>query len=223
MQGEGPSTGRSCCFLRLGGCNLTCTWCDTPYTWDWTGSSKSKVAYRPADELHPMTVEDVTERLTAFGTGLVVVSGGEPLSQQTRLLPVVRALRAAGTDVEIETNGTVVPAPEWAATGVRFNVSPKLAHSGVALERRIVPGPLTAFNALAGTCFKFVCSGPDDLAEVEGLVRTYGLENIWIMPRGHAPEEIAEGLRALADPVGVRRWNLTGRLHVTLWGNQRGV
>ncbi len=170
-----------------------------------------------------MTTEEVTERLIAFGTGLVVVSGGEPLNQQTRLLPVVEALRAAGLDVEIETNGTVVPAPELVAAGVRFNVSPKLAHSGVAESRRIVPAALTVFNALGGTCFKFVCSGPGDLPEVEELVRAYALENVWIMPRGQSPREIAEGLRALADPVGARRWNLSGRLHVTVWGNQRGV
>lgn len=170
-----------------------------------------------------MTVEEVTERLLAYGTPLVVVSGGEPLSQQLRLLPVVENLRAGGVDVEIETNGTVVPAPQWAATGVRFNVSPKLAHSGVAKSRRIVPGALTALRALPGTCFKFVCAAPDDLAEVEEVVRAHALDNVWIMPRGQSPEEIADGLRALADPVGVRRWNLTGRLHVTVWGNQRGV
>ncbi|MFF0591406.1 7-carboxy-7-deazaguanine synthase QueE [Streptomyces sp. NPDC003781] len=223
MQGEGPSTGRSCCFLRLGGCNLTCSWCDTPYTWDWTGRSESGVAHRPADELHPMTAEEVSARLIAFGTGLVVVSGGEPLNQQSRLLPVVQAVRAAGAEVEIETNGTVAPAPELTAAGVRFNVSPKLAHSGVAEDRRLVPETLKAFNALAGTCFKFVCSRTGDLAEVEQVVRDHALENIWIMPRGQSPEEITDGLRALADPVGARRWNLTGRLHVTLWGNQRGV
>lgn len=170
-----------------------------------------------------MAVEDVTERLTALGTGLVVVSGGEPLSQQERLLPVIQAVRADGREVEIETNGTVAPLPELVAAGVRFNVSPKLAHSGVAGRRRLVPGTLTAFNALPGTCFKFVCAGPGDLVEVEELVRAYALDNIWIMPRGQSPEEIAEGLRVLADPVVARQWNLTGRLHVTLWGNQRGV
>ncbi|MFE6101426.1 7-carboxy-7-deazaguanine synthase QueE [Streptomyces laurentii] len=223
MQGEGRSTGRSCSFLRLGGCNLTCRWCDTPYTWDWTGVSQGRTAYRPADELHAMTVTEVTRRLRELGTSLVVVSGGEPLSQQDRLLPVIEEIRARGADVEIETNGTVVPSAALVAAGVRFNVSPKLAHSAVAERRRVVPAALRALAAIDGTCFKFVCADPSDLKEVDALVERFALRDVWIMPCGQEPEEITDGLRRLAGPVIQRKWNLTGRLHVTLWGNQRGV
>ncbi|WP_233221374.1 7-carboxy-7-deazaguanine synthase QueE [Streptomyces carminius] len=207
----------------MGGCNLTCRWCDTPYTWDWKGVSDTGVAYRPADELHPLAPDEVTGRLLEFGVGLIVVSGGEPLSQQDRILPVVRALRDRGITVEFETNGTLVPDEALVATRARFNVSPKLAHSGVAEERRIVPGALEAFASTPGTVFKFVCAEASDLDEVDALVERFGLENVWIMPRGQSPEEIESTLRALADGVVARKWNLSGRLHVNVWGSRRGV
>ena len=45
-QGEGPSTGRLCGFVRLARCNLSCLWCDTPYTWDWGGNRIGVGAFR---------------------------------------------------------------------------------------------------------------------------------------------------------------------------------
>ncbi|WP_371540167.1 7-carboxy-7-deazaguanine synthase QueE [Streptomyces sp. NBC_01023] len=207
----------------MGGCNLTCRWCDTPYTWDWKGESDTGIAYRAADELHTSSVADVTERLLAFGVELIVISGGEPLSQQDRVLPVVSALTAHQVQVEFETNGTVTPRDALVAAGARFNVSPKLAHSGVAEERRIVPEALQRFSQLPDVAFKFVCGDRADLAEVGELVERFGLRNVWIMPRGQSPEEIDRGLRTLADDVIARKWNLSGRLHVNVWGSKRGV
>ncbi|WP_443060561.1 7-carboxy-7-deazaguanine synthase QueE [Streptomyces sp. NBC_00459] len=209
--------------MRLGGCNLTCRWCDTPYTWDWKGESDSGIAYRAADELHALTVTEVTERLLGFGVDLIVVSGGEPLSQQDRVLPVIRALREHRVAVEFETNGTVEPSDALVATGARFNVSPKLAHSGVAEERRIVAQALRRFARLPEVSFKFVCGDTADLAEVDELVRRFDLKNVWVMPRGQSPEEIDAGMRTLADEVTARKWNLSGRLHVNVWGSKRGV
>ncbi|WP_328436018.1 MULTISPECIES: radical SAM protein [unclassified Streptomyces] len=202
---------------------MTCRWCDTPYTWDWKGESDTGIAYRAADELHALTVTEVTERLLGFGVDLIVVSGGEPLSQQDRVLPVIRALRERRVAVEFETNGTVVPCDALVAAGARFNVSPKLAHSGVAEERRIVPQALRRFTQLPGVSFKFVCGDTADLAEVDELVRRFDLKNVWVMPRGQSPEEIDAGMRTLAGEVTARKWNLSGRLHVNVWGSKRGV
>jgi organic radical activating enzyme len=218
VQGEGPSSGHRCAFLRLGGCNLSCRWCDTPYTWDWKGVADEGHAYRPADELHPMAIETVLSRLLAFDVGLIVLSGGEPLSQQHRLMPVIHGLKEAGLDIEIETNGTVAPLPELVASGVRFNVSPKLAHSGDPERRRLVPEVLRAFAELPPTIFKF-----DDLDEVERLVTRFALRPVWIMPLGRTTEELIATLRKLADSTISRGWNLTSRMHVLAWETQRGV
>ncbi|APC36005.1 MULTISPECIES: 7-carboxy-7-deazaguanine synthase QueE [Nocardiopsis] len=222
MQGEGPSLGRRCAFVRLGGCNLSCRWCDTPYTWDWTGLGDGKVAYDPKKELRAVPYPQVRDRLVAYGVPLIVVSGGEPLNQQARLLPLVRDLRDSGHDIEVETNGTVIPEPRLAES-VRFNVSPKLAHSGDPEDRRIVGPALAALAAVPGTAFKFVCRTEADLDEVGTLVERYGIGPVWVMPEGRTRAALDDSLVRLRDPVMARGWNLTTRLHIMLWGDRRGV
>ncbi|WP_394620207.1 7-carboxy-7-deazaguanine synthase QueE [Lentzea sp. JNUCC 0626] len=223
VQGEGPSTGRRCAFLRLGGCNLSCTWCDTPYTWDWQGIGETGVKYDPKEELHRRTVRSVADELLAFGVELIVISGGEPLGQQARLVPLVEILTTHGVQVEIETNGTHAADPALVAAGVRFNVSPKLAHAGDPLRRRIRPEALRNLAATPDVAFKFVCRDSEDLHEVEALVTELGLSPVWIMPQGRSGAELDKHLGALADEVVERGWNLTTRLHVLLWGDERGV
>lgn len=223
VQGEGRSMGRRCAFLRLGGCNLSCTWCDTPYTWDWTGVGDSGVRHDPRKELHRRPVREVAEELLAFGVDMIVISGGEPLGQQNRLVPLVELLTARGLEIEIETNGTHAAAPALVAAGVRMNVSPKLAHSGDPVGRRIVPAALRSLAATEGTAFKFVCRDVGDLDEVAGLVEEFGLGPVWIMPEGRTVDEIGRHTAELADAVIARGWNLTTRLHTLVWGATRGV
>jgi organic radical activating enzyme len=208
-------------FLRLGGCNLSCRWCDTPYTWDWRGISDRGVAYSPRAELHPMAVGDVLDRLLQPRVPMVVITGGEPLNQQRRLGPLLTGLLAAGTAIEFETNGTVMPAPELVRTGIRFNVSPKLANSGDPARRRIRPDALRALAGTPKVAFKFVCAEPSDLAEVAALVERYELAPVWIMPEGDDAATVTRRLRLLADDVVARGWNLTGRLHTLAWSGQR--
>ena len=95
FQGEGPSTGRRAAFVRLGRCNLTCTWCDTPYTWDWE-------RFDPSVELSRRTVADLLADIEAMAPEIVVVTGGEPLLQQRRLVPLVAACAERGWSVEVE-------------------------------------------------------------------------------------------------------------------------
>ena len=94
IQGEGTRAGRPCIFVRLTGCNLRCTWCDTTYAFH--GGQK-------------MSVEEVVERVealrgSAVGGPLVELTGGEPLLQQD-IYPLAERLLAAGFVVLIETSG----------------------------------------------------------------------------------------------------------------------
>lgn len=215
FQGEGPSLGRRAGFVRLGRCNLDCTWCDTPFTWDWD-------RYDPAVELHGAEVAEVVTRLEAMDPGIVVVTGGEPLLQQRRLVPLLEACRARGWEVEVETNGTRAPDPSVVGLVARWNVSPKLANSGVEERDRIRPGALAALLATGRAAFKFVVATEADLDEVGDLVEAHDLAPVWIMPEGTDPATLVERSQALADPVLARGWNLTTRLHVLLWNDQRG-
>jgi 7-carboxy-7-deazaguanine synthase len=222
FQGEGPSLGRRAGFVRLGRCNLDCgkgpgaTWaCDTPYTWDWD-------THDPVAELQVLAVTAMVDSLSVMDIDLVVITGGEPLVQQRRLLPLLRALCERGWETEIETNGTIAPLPEVTASVTRFNVSPKLSGSGVPAERGLRPDALTALRASGRAVFKFVVADPRELDEVASVAHNYELAPIWIMPAGTTAEDVLSTGRTLADPVLARGWHLTTRLHVLLWGNQRG-
>lgn len=215
FQGEGPSTGRRAAFVRLGRCNLDCSWCDTPFTWDWD-------RFDPATELRHVTVPSVLADLEAMTPDIVVITGGEPLLQQRRLVPLVDACVARGWPVEIETNGTIAPQRALLDLVHQWNVSPKLANSGVPLDKRIRPDALDALVASERAIFKFVAATEADLDEVSELVAAHALRPVWIMPEGTDPIVLVERARALAQPVLDRGWNLTGRLHVLLWGDKRG-
>jgi 7-cyano-7-deazaguanosine (preQ0) biosynthesis protein QueE len=215
-QGEGPSLGRRAGFVRLGRCGLACTFCDTPYTWRWED-------HDPAVELTTREVAGVLDELEAMDVGLVVVTGGEPLLQQSHLPPLLRPLRARQVEIEIETAGVIPPTPDIVELVTRFNVSPKLANSGNDLERRYRPEVLRALQATGKAAFKFVAVDASDLDELAVMVAECGLTNVWVMPEGTDPATVVDRSRALIEPVLARGWNLTTRLHVLLWGDRRGV
>ena len=89
IQGESTYTGLPCTFVRLTGCNLRCTWCDTAYS--FYGGQK-------------MTLDQVLEKVRAFGGKLVEVTGGEPLLQ-AEVYPLMERLLAEGYRVLLETSG----------------------------------------------------------------------------------------------------------------------
>jgi 7-carboxy-7-deazaguanine synthase len=215
FQGEGPSAGRLAAFVRLSRCQLSCSWCDTPYTWDRT-------RYDLAAESRRMTQAEVWHAVKAIDAGLVVITGGEPLLQQDRLVWLADMCRATRRLVEIETNGAAVPSRALACANRRFNVSLKLANSGVPARRRLRPDAIRALASTGRAVWKFVVTGPGDLDEIAGLQQRYGLDPVWVMPEGTTSGQILRGLRELADPVLARGWNLTPRLHTLLWDDVRG-
>jgi 7-cyano-7-deazaguanosine (preQ0) biosynthesis protein QueE len=215
VQGEGPSTGRRCGFVRLGRCNQQCVWCDEPQTWAWD-------RFDAVAELHEMAIVDVVAAVDAMDVDMVVVTGGEPLLQQQALEELLRVFNQRGMRVEIETAGTIAAA---LADGLvdQWNVSPKLANSGNPLERRYKPDLLRAFEATGRAAFKFVACEPSDLDEVEAIVDECCLTNVWIMPEGTDANTLERRSSVLADDVVKRGWNLSTRLHILLWGDRRGV
>ena len=217
FQGEGPSAGQQAMFVRLSRCNLSCPSCDTPYTWD-TSRFDLRVSTTRRDP------QDVAAWALRMPTSLVVVTGGEPLLQQQALLPLVTVLNRAGRRVEVETNGTITPTAQLSAQVTAFNVSPKLAGfaaSGDA-DRRINREALLNFVASGKSVFKFVASSLADLDEIDSLQQRFGLDPVWVMPEGIASGVVMDHMRALADAVLARGWNLTTRLHVLLWEDTRG-
>lgn len=215
IQGEGASIGKSAVFLRLHFCNLACSWCDTKYTWD----TRKKEFWQESQD---WTTDEAVRRITQFPANRLVITGGEPLLQQKGIERVVQKLD--GWSTEIETNGTIAPGA-YLAENAQFNVSPKLAHSGIPLARRLKPDVLRAFNSLPLTTFKFVAREASDFAEIDQVVAECGLDadKMIIMPEGTTNEALAEHGLAIVEPVKERGWRMLPRFHVLLWGNQRGI
>ena len=207
IQGEGPSAGRVAMFVRLMGCNLSCSWCDTPYTWDAS-------RYNLAREGHTLSVGDVADEVAS--TPLVVISGGEPLLQHIEVTALVVVLLGRGQHVEIETNGTQPPLAMQHAN-LRYNVSPKLAHAGNPYEQRITSNlPL-----YAGHTFKFVVQSLADLDEIATIVPP-GVD-VWVMPEGTTVDALnSHSTPELVAAAITRGWNITGRMQVQIWGAERG-
>ncbi|MFE7576913.1 7-carboxy-7-deazaguanine synthase QueE [Streptomyces sp. NPDC057521] len=215
IQGEGPSAGQSALFIRLSRCNLSCQWCDTPFTWD-------TARFDLRAESRRISIDELAQWALGVPTEIVVITGGEPLIQQDRLVPLVELLVAGGRHVEIETNGTFVPLEGLVRRGVSFNVSPKLTNSGVPREQRISAPALKALRESGQAVFKFVVQGPQDLAEVDEIVSEFQLGSVYVMPEGTTPEKIITGMQDLVPHLIERSWSLTPRLHVLLWGDERG-
>lgn len=218
IQGEGVTAGTPSVFVRLSGCNLKCSWCDTKYTWDWT-------QYKPAQEQTPVSVCDLAQMVQSHHLSNVVITGGEPLNQGRRLQPFLTLLKEQGMRVEVETNGTLEPTNELARCVDQWNVSPKLANSGNPSTSRESPQALRWFADCEDAFFKFVIVSIDDVREVDLMVQKYAIpsKRVMLMPEARSPEELTRRSITLVEACLTRGYRLGTRLHVLLWGNQRGV
>lgn len=220
VQGEGVSCGVPSVFVRLADCSLRCAWCDTAYTWDWS-------RYDRAVETRELSVEEVVaavRRVAGDGVRSVVFTGGEPLLQQRELAAAAGALRAVGFRVEVETNGTLAPDEALAAAVDQWNVSPKLTGSGNPEKARLRPAALGWFAARPEAFFKLVVASPQDLDEATALVGRLGVprSRVILMPEGVDAATLAERSRWLAEACTARGFRLGPRLHVHIWGSERG-
>jgi 7-carboxy-7-deazaguanine synthase len=246
IQGEGKLTGVPSVFVRVSGCNLRCTWCDTPYaSWNPEGPE--------------MTVEEIVGEVTTHGPAVkhVVLTGGEPMMFK-EIVPLIVALKGRGMHITVETAGTLWQG-ELPAGGIDLaSISPKLSNStpwqreggrfAAAHEHgRIKPDVLKTFAAggpgrlsegdaapvVLDRQWKFVVSSPDNLREIETLLGTLnaGLPerhripatDVMLMPEATDAAALTARSRTLAEVCKERGYRLSPRLHVYLWGNTKGT
>lgn len=218
IQGEGVYAGRPAAFLRLASCNLACAWCDTRYTWDWARYDREK-------ETAALPSADAEQAIVDLGCRSLVVTGGEPLLQQGRLLPLLERLKGGGFWIEMETNGTILPEERLAGLIDHWSVSPKLASSGNPPASRERPEAYRRFSRLASAHFKYVVDGPDDVAEASLLCARYEIPRgrVVLMPQAGERGDLLEKGRWLADICVREGFLFSTRLQVLLWGNRRGA
>ena len=226
LQGEGPSAGRPVAFLRLSRCNLACQWCDTAYTWHFTGDERphrSGETYdRKANQL-TLSEAEVAERIAALGQDRLVITGGEPMLQAGALATLLELL--PDMTVEIETNGTVAAPPRLDVRIDQYNVSPKLAHSGNPAELALLPERLDAYATDTRAFFKFVIAQPGDIEEVLALKERYRFRpgHVFLMPEGTDSATIRAREEWLAPLCIQHGFRMSDRLHIHLYGDTRGT
>jgi organic radical activating enzyme len=201
-------------FIRLAFCNLHCAWCDTWYTWD-------KTRIDVVADAKKMTAAELA-RLIKY-EDLIVVTGGEPLLQWKKLVPVLE--QTSWQRCQVETNGTLPPPHRWSWT--TWVVSPKLSNNGAdPPTRRIKPDVLREYVGL-DSYFKFVIRDEGDVLEVETLLNTtlrgVPRDRIYLMPEGRTPKQLEARAPWVAEQARLRGWRYSDRLHIRLWGDRRGV
>lgn len=221
IQGEGPHIGERSAFVRLGGCNLHCSWCDTPYTWDAS-------RFDLHAEMNRQPVGKIVDRVIETGARRVVITGGEPLlhQQQPGWMTMLKGLFAKGIKIDIETNGTIMPNTGTVHLVDHISVSPKLAQ-GDPIEDRLKDEVLWGFAALARAglaSIKIVCRNTDDVRDARRLIDSYNFphDRAWVMPEGMTTDQVVATTKKIADAVVDHDLNLTTRLHVLAWETERG-
>lgn len=226
VQGEGPSAGMPCTFLRLSRCNLACVWCDTAYTWHFEGDGRPHrdgVEFERKTNQLTMDEEEVAARITALGQQRLVITGGEPLLQAPALARLLELL--PDVRVEIETNGTTRAPPRLDIRIDQFNVSPKLAHSGNPAGLALLPERLDAYATDPRAWFKFVIAEPADVDELLALRERYRFRpgHVFLMPEGTDSETLRAREKWLAPLCVEHGFRLSDRLHIHLFGDTRGT
>jgi 7-carboxy-7-deazaguanine synthase len=201
IQGESSYAGLPCVFVRLTGCNLRCTWCDSEYT--FYGGRK-------------MSLEEVEAEVRRLaGSGLVEITGGEPMLQEREAVPLMERLIALGYTVLLETSGER-PLENVPKQVIKI-VDVKCPHSGEFGSFR--DANLAAFTERDE--IKFVLSDREDYEFARDFTRCHQLpsrvRSVIFSPAFH--KDAAGGRdtsHCLLDPQQLAEWILADGLDVRL-------
>ncbi|HZL58045.1 MAG TPA: 7-carboxy-7-deazaguanine synthase QueE [Bryobacteraceae bacterium] len=215
VQGEGSLVGVPSVFVRTSGCNLRCSWCDTPYA-----------SWHPEGEDLPLgrIVDCAAQYVSARH---VVLTGGEPMIAPG-IVELSTQLRERGMHITIETAGTV-HAPVACDL---MSISPKLSNSTpegafqTQHERlRIQPDVLRRLMADYEYQLKFVIATAPDLTEARALIADLHVPHhkVILMPEGVSAEVLNGRGAWIAELCKEHGFRFSPRLHVHLYGNRRGT
>ena len=216
IQGEGPFAGTPSLFVRTSGCNLRCSFCDTPYT-----------SWKPEGTEYDW--EEIATLVAAGSVQHVVLTGGEPMLPAD-IEPLSKACGALGRVVTVETAGTVYRDMHCDL----MCISPKMSNSTPDDptwskrhdETRTNFDVTRQLLANYDCHFKFVIDKPTDIAEVTEYVSVLdelAADHVWLMPQAITREQLAgkvDWVEKLAEEHG---FQFSSRLHIEQFGNVRGT
>jgi 7-carboxy-7-deazaguanine synthase len=202
LQGESSYTGLPCVFVRLAGCNLRCTWCDSEYT------------FKGGQRMTLGEVESEVRRLSPNG-GLVEVTGGEPLLQEREAVPLMERLLVAGYTVLLETSGErpleSVPSRVVKVVDVKCPDSGEPGTFRIENLKSLTPSDEVKFVIASRRDYEFA----RDFAEEHGL--SARVASVILSP---AFRKDAAGVRdvshCLVDPQQLAEWMLADGLKARL-------
>lgn len=227
IQGEGLLIGLPTVFVRTGGCDYRCVWCDTLHAVDSD--------YR--DQWRPMAADDIWQEVTKLSGGVpltVSLSGGNPAIQP--LAPLIARGHEEGYRFALETQGSV--ASPWFADLDTLVLSPKPPSSGMATDWGIFEDCLASAAGGPEIALKIVVFDDRDYAYARAAAERYPDLPVYLQPGNHTPpppddddaridlDGIMDRRLWLVDKVTADRWfaaRILPQLHVLLWGNKRGV
>lgn len=218
VQGEGMLAGTPSVFIRTTGCNLRCTWCDTPYA-----------SWKP--EGQDLYLGAILAQVRNYWADYAVVTGGEPMIVDEIELFTQR-LREHGMHVTIETAGTVFKE----VTCDLMSISPKLSNSTPLKEEggryaaqhdrlRYQPEVLKKLINTYPYQLKFVLKKPEDIDEVQTIVTEIGAarERVVLMPEGTTTKAVRERALWITEICKDKKYRYSPRLHIDIYGNKRGT
>jgi 7-carboxy-7-deazaguanine synthase len=211
LHAQGASAGRRCSVIQMGGCNLACVWCDSAFTWDSSRFDLSR-------ELGYWPVPEVAAQALACRPSVVVISGGEPLLQQSSAAWPTLLGALAGHEIGVETNGTIAPTEDTLRGVSWITVSPKLAHSGDPAWARLNTEVLLEWGRLSERFdidFSFVVRDISDVATIGTLVTIHGLPpaRVWVSPEGTTALTVLNRMREVSDAALTAGFNLSPRIN----------
>ncbi|WP_410219171.1 7-carboxy-7-deazaguanine synthase QueE [Paracoccus sp. (in: a-proteobacteria)] len=223
IQGEGALIGQPTVFVRAGGCDYRCSWCDSLHAVD--------SAYR--DTWAAMSTDEVWAEVEALSGGrplTVSISGGNPAIQDFG--PLIAQGRAKGYGFALETQGSI--ARNWFAGLSMLVLSPKPPSSSEVPDWAAFESCVAAGCQAGATVLKIVVFDDADYAWAQEVAARYPALPLYLQPGNPevdpttpvAAQDVADRLLWLVDKVVADGWfaaRVLPQLHVMLWGNKRGV
>jgi len=220
IQGEGKLSGVPSVFVRASGCNLRCTWCDTPYA-----------SWEPEGDDWP--IERIAREVEQYRCKHVVLTGGEPLIMPD-IEPLCDLLKKADHHITIETAATIykpLPADLISMSPKLSNSTPHTRQAGRFVEmherQRLRIDVIQQFIDSAGDYqLKFVVSDAHDVDEIESILKQLSRvvpADVLLMPEGTTPAALQARAHWLSEICKQTGFRYCPRLHVELYGNKRGT
>ncbi|MEZ0479857.1 7-carboxy-7-deazaguanine synthase QueE [Planococcus sp. SSTMD024] len=223
IQGEGMVMGQKTMFVRTAGCDYSCSWCDSKFTWDGTGKSVM------------MTADDIAQQLEELGNDAfshVTISGGNPALHKG-IAELVALCQGKGWRTAVETQGSIWQ--DWLLEIDEVTVSPKPPSSGMILDYSKLDAMLGKLSS-AQASLKVVIFDDSDFFFAEQLHLRYPSFPFFLQV-GNDDTQTADDEKLVQHLLSRYQWlidrhlssvplndaKVLPQLHTLLWGNKRGV